>query len=81
MTELRHVNFYVTCQKTYKELGTQSFCENSSVKLLIIIFCWFYLCRRARLEREAAERLAAADNKPIWRPKPKKKRRKNQKDW
>lgn len=55
--------------------------------LLVYLFttCGMYVIRRrrqARLDKEAAERLAAANaNKPVWRPKPKKKRKKNQKDW
>ena len=43
---------------------------------------FFSLGRQARLENEAAERVASATSqKPIWRPKPKKKKKINKKGW
>ena len=43
---------------------------------------FFLLDRQARLEKEAVERVAsAASQKPIWRPKPEKKKKIDKKGW
>ena len=68
-------------------LGSSPKYTSNSAAFLVKTFSFFsflflFLCRQARLDKEAAESLAAANaNKPVWRPKPKKRRRKNQKDW
>ena len=80
------LNKFVTCCKKLRcinrSLRRLDRPESFSVVLYQSYFIsWFSCFRKARKDRIAAANLPPAPKKPIWRPKPKKKNRKNKNKW